>query len=151
TPARPRSDYPPSGHARMPGWLYWPGRRPQRRSCSQRARAPARTSDRIWDASPIPAFSVRKANQACSWRLSRRPGNELQDPSRGQVLLIDPHAEGRERVLDGVHYRGRRDEHAALAHAAEIDVGVEWHGLEVRYLDPGNVTGGRHQVVHECG
>src|SRR5215468_5059142 len=85
-------------------------------------------------------------------RLARvRRGNQLQDASRGQVLLIDPHAEGRKRVLNRVHYRGRRDEHAALAHAAEVDVGVEWHGLEVRYLDAGNVTGGGDQVVHERG
>jgi hypothetical protein len=78
-------------------------------------------------------------------------GDEFQDASRRQVLLVDPHAEGRERVLNCVHYRGRRDDHAGLAYAAEVDVGVEGHGLEVRYLDAGNITGGRQQVVHERG
>src|SRR5580700_6641567 len=80
-----------------------------------------------------------------------RRGNELQDAGRGQVLLVDPHAEGRERVLNCVHYRGRRDDHATLAHAAEVDVGIEGHRLEVLYLDAGNITGRRHQVVHERG
>src|SRR5215469_15298141 len=83
--------------------------------------------------------------------ISALSGNELQDASRGQVLLVDPHAEGRERVLNRVHYRGRRDDHATFAHAAEVDVGIKGHRLEVRYLDAGNVTGGRHQVVHERG
>src|SRR5690349_5974943 len=78
-------------------------------------------------------------------------GDELEDAGRGQVLLVDPHPEGCERVLDGVHDGGRCDDHAAFAHAAEVDVGVERHGLEVLDLDAGNVAGGRHQVVHERG
>src|SRR6516164_7376144 len=103
---------------------------------------------------PEPAPTSRETAPRPSRRNSRarvRRGNELQDASGRQVLLIDPHPEGRERVLYGVHYRGRRDEHAALAHAAEVDIGVQGHRLEVRYLDAGNVTGGRHQVVHERG
>src|SRR6185437_9685627 len=76
-------------------------------------------------------------------------GDELEDAGRGQVLVVDPHPEGGQRVLDGVHDRGRRDDHAAFADAAEVDVGVERHGLEVLDLDAGNVAGGRYQVVHE--
>jgi len=78
-------------------------------------------------------------------------GDEFQDASRRQVLFVDPYAEGRECVLNGVHDRGRRDDHAAFAHATEIDVGVERHRLEVLDLDAGNVAGGRHQVIHERG
>src|SRR6266498_2329332 len=80
-----------------------------------------------------------------------RCGDEFQDASRRQVLLVDPDAEGGERVLDGVHDRGRCDDHATFAHATEIDVSVERHRLEVLDLDAGNVTGGRHQVIHERG
>ena len=78
-------------------------------------------------------------------------GYEFQDPSRRQVLLVDPHAERRERVLDRIHHSWRRDDHATLAHATEVNVSVERHGLKVLYLDPGNVTGGWQQVVHERG
>ena len=78
-------------------------------------------------------------------------GDEFQDASRRHVLFVDPHAEGRECVLNGVHDRGRRNDHAAFAHATEVDVGVERHRLEVLDLDAGNVAGGRHQVIHERG
>src|SRR6516165_5377391 len=148
--------------------LDWPGRSWQR-SCPRRARAPGRTAHRIWDASAIPPSPLAeparcgprttdtgsishgvghrlRATRPARLRgsISALSGNEFQNASRGQVLLVDPHAEGRERVLNCVHYRGRRDEHAALAHAAEVDVGVEGHRLEVRYLDARNVAGGRH-------
>src|SRR5262249_56680366 len=97
-------------------------------------------------ASPGSAAGSSRGGGSASDLLARvHRGNELQDASRGEVLLIDPHAEGRERVLNCVHDRWRRDDHAALAHAAEVDVGVEGHGLEVRYLDAGNIAGGRHQ------
>ena len=59
------------------------------------------------------------------------PGDELQDASGRQVLLVDPHAERRKRVLDRVHQCRRGDDHAALANAAEVDVVVERHGLKV--------------------
>ena len=40
---------------------------------------------------------------------------------------------------------------SALADAAEVDVGVERHGLQVLDLDPGNLAGRRQQVVHGRG
>ena len=57
----------------------------------------------------------------------------------------------RERVLDRIQHGRRRYNHAALADAAEADVGVERHGLRVLDLDPGDVAGRRQQVVHERG
>src|SRR5215472_11019122 len=97
--------------------------------------------------SPYPGQAVTRSQGPFSADMRRF--DELQDASRGQVLLVDPDTERRERVLDRVHDRGRRDYHAALPHAAEVDVGVEWHRLQVLDLDPGNVTSGRQEVVHE--
>lgn len=77
--------------------------------------------------------------------------DELQDAGRRQVLLVDPHPERGKGVLDRVDHGGRGDDHAALAHAAEVDIGVERDGLQVLDLDAGNVAGGGQQVVHEGG
>src|SRR5580658_949853 len=136
--------------------------------CTQSFEGPERCAARL--AAPAPGLwhAGREARRCVAARLSAeelvdvqlprlarrqlvRCGDELQDAGRGQVLLVNPHAERRERVLDCVHQRRRRDDHATLADAAEVDVGVEGHGLEVRYLDTGNIARGRQQVIHERG
>ena len=54
------------------------------------------------------------------------------------MLLVDPDAE--RRSASSMAFRGgRRDDHAALADAAEVDVGVERNGLQVLDLDAGDL------------
>ncbi len=80
-------------------------------------------------------------------RLDR--ADQLEDARRRQVLLGDRDAERRQRVFDRVAQGRRRHDHPALAHAAEVDVRVEGHRLEMVDLDARDLGRGGQQVVHE--
>lgn len=69
--------------------------------------------------------------------------DQLEDAVGRKVLFEDPRSKGSQGVGDGVAHRGRSRDHAALAHPAEVDVGIEGHGFQVLDLDPGDVHGGR--------
>ena len=60
------------------------------------------------------------------------------------------HAEGRQRVGDRVHHRGRGADGAALAHAL-VATGAGAGRLDVAVLDGRDLDRRRHEVVHERG
>src|SRR5205823_3974196 len=91
-------------------------------------------------------LSVRPRNRAS---IGRDGSDELEDAGRREVLFGHSGAVGRQRVLDGVAYGGRGDDHPAFADAPEVDVRVEWDRLEMLDLDARDLAGGGQEVVHE--
>src|ERR1700735_4261145 len=95
----------------------WHSSKPTGPPAWSKGSAPGSTGDIVSTSFTRNSYSLAVARVRC--------GNGFQDASRGQVLLVDPHAERRECVLDCVHHRGRCDDHATFAHAPEVDVSVE--------------------------
>src|SRR6185369_1750986 len=71
--------------------------------------------------------------------VTSRTADQLSDALRTERHLAHAHAEGRERVLDGLGHECRHRNRARLAHALDAQwierrQGLEMHNLDGRYL-----------------
>src|SRR5437763_11388343 len=73
------------------------------------------------------------------------------DALRRRGKLVDRYAEGRHGVIDGVDYGGRRTDSTTLAESLRLGKGGLRQGLQVMYLDRGNLARRRWQIVGERG
>src|SRR5579863_8274113 len=80
------------------------------------------------------------------------PPQRRADALRRGGYLVDAHAKGRQRIIDGVEDRCRRADGAAFAEPLRFGDSRVAEGFEMQELDRRNLAAGRRQEIRQrCG